>query len=124
MTIGLCVLAGALVLKTVFLRERLTRPRGVRRFFLAAALIPLCKSSWSIFLPLVLLVPAALLPGGRAGKAAGGVVLGGRGRGLHRLVEQGGSAVAELRRWGSCGPGSSGARSSPSARWDSSWIIP
>ena len=74
MTIGLCVLAGALVLKTVFLRERLTRPEAAA-LFLAAALIPLCKSGYVIFLPLVLLVPAALLPGGRAGKAAGGVVL-------------------------------------------------
>ncbi len=74
MVFGLCVLVGALVLKAVFLRDRLTRPEAVA-LYLAAALIPLCKSGYAIFLPLALLVPATTVPGRRLGKAAGAVVL-------------------------------------------------
>lgn len=61
MTLGLCLVASALLVKAVFYRDRLTRLEAVALAAVAVA-IPLCKSGYIVFLPLVLLVPAASWP--------------------------------------------------------------
>lgn len=75
MTLGLCLLAGSLLLKAVFLRARLNVAETTA-LLVAGAMIPLCKSGYVIFLPLVLVVPSALLPGRRWGRAAAAATVG------------------------------------------------
>ena len=70
MTLGLSILVGALVLKAVFLRQELSTTEGVG-LFAATALIPLSKAGYVNFFLVVLIVPAALLPYRRMGKAVG-----------------------------------------------------